>query len=94
MHAAEKLELPYVAPYLGPPFAAAPSPAGDDGMRFRHGANFAVGAATALDVAFFRRRDIPGGGSKFPLNVSLGVQLEWFESMKPSLCRTTLGTAP
>uniref|UniRef100_A0A453EGF7 Uncharacterized protein n=1 Tax=Aegilops tauschii subsp. strangulata TaxID=200361 RepID=A0A453EGF7_AEGTS len=45
---------------------------------FRRGANFAVGSATALDAAFFH-------GGKFPLNVSLGVQLQWFESLKPSL---------
>ncbi|TKW12104.1 hypothetical protein SEVIR_5G015100v4 [Setaria viridis] len=83
---AESLELPYVPPFLGPPFAF-PSPADD--CRFRQGASFAVGAATALDVEFFRERDIPGAPSKFPLNTSLGVQLEWFESMKPSLCRTT-----
>ncbi|PUZ58740.1 hypothetical protein GQ55_5G532200 [Panicum hallii var. hallii] len=83
---AESLELPYVPPYLGPPFAS-PSPA--DGGRFRQGASFAVGAATALDVEFFRERDIPGAPSKFPFNSSLGVQLEWFESLKPSLCRTT-----
>lgn len=43
-------------------------------------------------MEFFRERDIPGAPSKFPLNTSLGVQLEWFESMKPSLCRTTQGT--
>ena len=55
---------------------------------FRRGANFAVGAATTLDARFFHERDIPGGSSKFPFNTSLGVQLEWFESMKPSLCRT------
>lgn len=80
MHAAESLELPaYVPPYLGPPFTASPSPAVDDVIsRFRNGASFAVGAATALDVAFFRDRDIPGGASKSPLNASLGVQLEWF----------------
>ncbi|CAL4978669.1 unnamed protein product [Urochloa decumbens] len=82
---AESLELPYVPPYLGPPFAF-PSPA--DGGRFRQGASFAVGAATALDVEFFRERDIPGAPGRFPFNSSLGVQLEWFESMKPSLCRT------
>ncbi|CAO2186245.1 unnamed protein product [Urochloa humidicola] len=83
---AESLELPYVPPYLGPPFVF-PSPA-DVGRRFLKGASFAVGAATALNVEFFRRRDIPGAPSKFPLNTSLDVQLEWFESMKPSLCRT------
>ncbi|KAF6998440.1 hypothetical protein CFC21_014562 [Triticum aestivum] len=73
---AENLGLPYVPPTLA------------HNGSFRRGANFAVGAATALDAGFFHERDIPGGSSKFPLNTSLGVQLEWFESMKPSLCRT------
>uniref|UniRef100_A0A8R7P927 GDSL esterase/lipase n=1 Tax=Triticum urartu TaxID=4572 RepID=A0A8R7P927_TRIUA len=73
---AENLGLPYVPPTLV------------HNGSFRRGANFAVGAATALDAGFFHERDIPGGSSKFPFNTSLGVQLEWFESMKPSLCRT------
>uniref|UniRef100_A0A8I6WW94 GDSL esterase/lipase n=1 Tax=Hordeum vulgare subsp. vulgare TaxID=112509 RepID=A0A8I6WW94_HORVV len=73
---AENLGLPYVPPTLA------------HNGSFRRGANFAVGAATALDAGFFHERDIPGGASKFPLNTSLGVQLEWFESMKPTLCRT------
>jgi hypothetical protein len=47
---------------LGPPFAS-PSPADSGG--FRQGANFAIGAATALDVEFFRERDVPGARSKF-----------------------------
>ncbi|CAM0953602.1 unnamed protein product [Alopecurus aequalis] len=73
---AENLGLPYVPPTLA------------YNGSFRQGANFAVGAATALDANFFHERDIPGAPSKFPLNTSLGVQLEWFESMKPSLCGT------
>lgn len=73
---AENLGLPYVPPTLA------------HNGSFRRGANFAVGAATTLDAGFFHERDIPGGASKFPLNTSLGVQLEWFESMKPTLCRT------
>jgi hypothetical protein len=70
---------------LGPPFAS-PSPADS--------ANFAVGAATALDVEFFRERDIPGARSRFPLNSSLSVQLDWFDSLKTWLWRqtTTQGT--
>ncbi|OEL21714.1 hypothetical protein BAE44_0017268, partial [Dichanthelium oligosanthes] len=81
--------LPYVPPYLGPPFDF-PSPANNS--RFRQGASFAVGAATALDVEFFRERDIPDAKSTLPFNVILGVQLQWFESLKPSLCSTTKGT--
>uniref|UniRef100_A0A0D9Y5E2 GDSL esterase/lipase n=1 Tax=Oryza glumipatula TaxID=40148 RepID=A0A0D9Y5E2_9ORYZ len=55
---------------------------------FGGGANFAVAGATALDAGFFHDRDIPGAGSKFPLNTSLDVQLAWFESLTPSLCGT------
>lgn len=80
--AAESLGLPLVPPVL----------ARNDvhGASFRRGANFAVGGATTLDASFFHRWD-PPGGSMFPLNTSLGVQLQWFESLKPSLCKTPQG---
>ncbi|CAL4966098.1 unnamed protein product [Urochloa decumbens] len=45
---------------------------------FRAGANFAVAGATALDASLFRG----------PFNTSLNVQLQWFESLKSSLCGT------
>ncbi|KAE8803510.1 GDSL esterase/lipase [Hordeum vulgare] len=72
---AQRLGLPLVPPSLA------------HNGNFRRGANFAVGGSTALDAAFFH--DGSGPGSKFPLNTSLGVQLQWFESLKPSLCRNT-----
>ncbi|PUZ58738.1 hypothetical protein GQ55_5G532100 [Panicum hallii var. hallii] len=75
---AESLGLPLVPPFLARSGTAT----------FRRGANFAVGGATALDASFFHRWD-PPGGSVFPLNTSLGVQMQWFESLKPSLCATT-----
>nr|AAT11017.1 lipase 1 [Avena sativa] len=50
---------------------------------FSHGASFAVSAATALDVGFFK--DIPIAGM-LALDTSLRVQLQWFESLKTSLC--------
>ncbi|TVU22935.1 hypothetical protein EJB05_32656 [Eragrostis curvula] len=73
---AESLGLPFVPPFLA-----------HDGS-FSRGANFAVGAATAMDAAFFHRGEPPGAGL-FPLNTSLAVQLQWFQSLKPSLCGTT-----
>ncbi|VAH74744.1 unnamed protein product [Triticum turgidum subsp. durum] len=73
--AAQRLGLPLVPPSLA------------HNGSFRQGANFAVGGATALDAAFFHDGSDPG--NKFPLNTSLGVQLQWFEALKPSLCRTT-----
>ncbi|CAL4966103.1 unnamed protein product [Urochloa decumbens] len=84
---AEGLKLPFVPPYLGPPFG---SPSQTSNGTFRHGASFAVGGATALDAEFYHSRGIPPGPTKFPLNTSLSVQLEWLEShLKPSLCNTT-----
>ncbi|XP_044354510.1 uncharacterized protein [Triticum aestivum] len=74
-----RLIIDFIAQRLGLPLV--PPSLAHNGS-FRRGANFAVGSATALDAAFFH-------GGKFPLNVSLGVQLPWFESLKPSLCRTT-----
>ncbi|KAL6610458.1 hypothetical protein ACP70R_040427 [Stipagrostis hirtigluma subsp. patula] len=50
------------------------------------GVNFAVGGATAIDVDFFERNNLV----QFKLlNNSLGVQLGWFEELRPSLCNTT-----
>jgi hypothetical protein len=76
--AAQRLGLPLVPPSLA------------HNGSFRRGANFAVGAATALDAARFHDGSNPG--NQFPLNTSLGVQLEWFESLKPSLCHTARGS--
>nr|CAB3459476.1 unnamed protein product [Digitaria exilis] len=69
------LGLPLVPPYLS-----------HEGS-FRQGANFAVGSATGLNSSFFHIGDAPGA-SPFPLNISLQVQLGWFEELKPSLCKT------
>ncbi|KAF8733538.1 hypothetical protein HU200_014839 [Digitaria exilis] len=88
---AEGLGLPYVPPYLGPPFGSPPAAAAAQG--FRQGASLAVGAATAIDVGFFHERGLVPAPSKFPLNTSLTVQLQWFDSLlKPTLCGTTQGT--
>nr|CAB3471665.1 unnamed protein product [Digitaria exilis] len=85
---AEGLGLPYVPPYLGPPFGSPPAAAAAQG--FRQGASLAVGAATAIDVGFFHERGLVPAPSKFPLNTSLTVQLQWFDSLlKPTLCGTT-----
>jgi hypothetical protein len=52
------------------------------------GVNFAVGGATAIEVGFFERTNL----APFKLiNNSLGVQLEWFEELKPSICNATQG---
>ncbi|KAI6705356.1 hypothetical protein NL676_008318 [Syzygium grande] len=75
---AERLGLPYVAPYYG-----------DDGgwsvEDFRKRVNFAVGGGTALDVSFSEGM---GMGSNFR-NESLRVQLGLFKELLPSLCITS-----
>ncbi|KAJ3694252.1 hypothetical protein LUZ60_009732 [Juncus effusus] len=71
---AQALSLPFVPPYL----------AKDED--FSKGANFAVIAATALDLAFYQQNNI---SSPILLNTSLNVQLGWFQDLKPLLCNTT-----
>ncbi|KAJ4980962.1 hypothetical protein NE237_031799 [Protea cynaroides] len=68
---AESLGLPFVTPYLGE----------ED---FKHGVNFAVGGATALNAAYFQERSLP-----CPTNYSLDVQLRWFQKLLPSLCSSS-----
>ena len=78
---AELLDLPLVPPFLAH---------GHGDGSLRRGANFAVGSATAVDASFFHH----DGEALFPINVSLSVQLQWFESLKPSLCATPRGELP
>ncbi|XP_077226986.1 GDSL esterase/lipase At1g28590-like [Tasmannia lanceolata] len=49
---------------------------------FRGGANFAVAGGTALDAAFFAERGI----EDLSTNYSMGVQLNWFMELLPTLC--------
>jgi hypothetical protein len=72
--AAEKLGLPLLPPFLQQQH---------NGSSFRQGSNFAVAGAFARDASFYR--DIPVVGP-FALNTSSSVQLQWFQSLKPSLC--------
>ncbi|CAI0439407.1 unnamed protein product [Linum tenue] len=69
---AEHLGLPLVPPYFG----------GSAG-NFRGGVNFAVGTATALHTDFLTARL---GVEITTTNVSLGVQLDLFKQLLPSLC--------
>ncbi|XBI63288.1 hypothetical protein VPH35_043738 [Triticum aestivum] len=66
-----RLIIDFIAQRLGLPLV--PPSLAHNGS-FRRGTNFAVGSATALDATFFH-------GGKFPLNASLAVQLQWFESL-------------
>ncbi|WVZ72811.1 hypothetical protein U9M48_021213 [Paspalum notatum var. saurae] len=68
---AEELGLPLVPPVLA------------HNGSFQHGANFAVSGAFARNASFYR--DIPIIGP-LALNTSSSVQMQWFESLKPSLC--------
>ncbi|XP_037431078.1 GDSL esterase/lipase At5g45910-like [Triticum dicoccoides] len=49
------------------------------------GVNFAVGGATSLNADFFERNKYVNFKL---LNSSLNVQLDWFEKLKPSFCKT------
>ncbi|GMY37579.1 GDSL esterase/lipase At5g45910-like [Fagus crenata] len=75
---AEAFGLPYLRPYL----------AIANGSDFRHGVNFAVAGATALDPQFFDELKI---GSLLWTKDSLNVQLGWFRKLKSSLCTSKQG---
>jgi hypothetical protein len=77
VHAAEGMGLPFVPPFL------------THNGSFRQGANFAVAGAFARNSSFYS--DLPVVGP-FALNTSSSVQLQWFDSLKPSLCNPAQGT--
>ncbi|KAI3741665.1 hypothetical protein L1987_59339 [Smallanthus sonchifolius] len=70
---AEEYGLPYLPPYLTLKSKA------------KHGVNFAVAGATALDAKFFYDQGI---GGILWTNDSLNVQLGWFKRLKSSMCTT------
>ncbi|CAO2199576.1 unnamed protein product [Urochloa humidicola] len=75
-----RLSIDFIAEALGLPLLP-PSLASN--QSFRQGANFAVAGATALDREFFVDKGLTAV-SQF--NISLSVQLGWFDNLKPSLC--------
>lgn len=76
MYPAEALGFPLLPPALG------------KNQNFEQGANFAVGGATVLSIAY----QTPGRGVKAPpSNISLSNQLGWFDAMKPKLCSSPQG---
>ncbi|CAO2209431.1 unnamed protein product [Urochloa humidicola] len=75
-----RLAIDFIAEALGLPLLP-PSLASN--QSFRRGANFAVGGATALDREFFVDE---GFKAVSPFNISLSVQLGWFDALKPSFC--------
>ncbi|KAI3710178.1 hypothetical protein L2E82_39952 [Cichorium intybus] len=74
---AEKYGLPYLPPYL--PIVESLKSKG------KHGVNFAVAGATALDSKFFYDQGI---GQILWTNYSLNTQLGWFKRLKSSVCTT------
>lgn len=81
---AESLGLPYVKPYLG--FKNGAVKRGN----IEQGVNFAVAGATALDRGFFEEK---GFAVDVTANFSLGVQLDWFKELLPSLCNSSSSKA-
>jgi hypothetical protein len=61
------LHIPYLTPYL----------AGNSSKDFHFGANFAVGGATALNQAYFKKRGLQVMFTPY----SLGTQIRWFEKL-------------
>lgn len=55
---------------------------------FKHGANFAITGATALETEFFEKL---GLGKTVWNSGSLHTQIKWFQDLKPSLCGTPEG---
>lgn len=74
-YTAEALGIPHLPPYL--PYSS---------KKFRRGANFAVGGATALDTDSFTQLGIP-----LYTPYSLNVQLSWFRQLLPSICPSQSG---
>ncbi|KAF8663349.1 hypothetical protein HU200_055965 [Digitaria exilis] len=70
---AERLGLP-----LLPPSKAS-------GVDFKKGANMAIIGATAMDLEFFNSR---GLGRGVWSGGSLGIQIQWFRQLMPSICGT------
>ncbi|KAJ4806433.1 GDSL esterase/lipase [Rhynchospora pubera] len=69
---AEDIGLPFVPPYLG----------GNSTGYFRHGANFAVGGATALNHSIFHEMGVPvETRAGF-----LAIQVQWFKELLTVLC--------
>jgi hypothetical protein len=72
----ESLGLPQPTPYL----------AGETAEDFRHGANFAVGGATALDPAFLKSK-----GVMTFVPVSLSNETSWFNNVLDLLASSAYG---
>ncbi|XP_072959926.1 GDSL esterase/lipase At5g45910-like isoform X1 [Typha angustifolia] len=77
-----RLIVDFLAQHFGLPL---PPPSQARGSNFYRGANFAITGATALDSPFFKARGLL---DRIWNTGSLDTQLQWFESLKPSLCST------
>ncbi|VAH27204.1 unnamed protein product [Triticum turgidum subsp. durum] len=75
---AEALGLPFVPPYLA------------KGSNFSAGVNFAVAGAPALNLTYLQGQNMTVNP---PINSSLHDQLEWFQKLKPSLCKDKIRIA-
>ncbi|XP_076951411.1 GDSL esterase/lipase At1g28580-like [Bidens hawaiensis] len=72
---AERLGLPLIPPFLQDNW-------NNNMVTFKHGVNYAVAGATALDPSVLE----PKGIVNPMTNASLGVQLTWFKQSLPSIC--------
>ncbi|KAL4290661.1 hypothetical protein GQ457_14G025420 [Hibiscus cannabinus] len=74
---AEALGFPFLPPYFGSKNGRS--------ERFGKGVNFAVAGATALNSSFLTKKGIPNHST----NISLGVQVNIFKDLLPSLCSSS-----
>ncbi|XP_058100720.1 GDSL esterase/lipase At1g28570-like [Magnolia sinica] len=81
-----RVVVDFIAQAFGLPFLP-PYRACSDGRDLRHGANFAVAGATAIDAASYEEKKIGG----VVANISLVDQIEWFKGLLPSLCLSSSG---
>ncbi|OEL20510.1 GDSL esterase/lipase [Dichanthelium oligosanthes] len=77
-----RVVIDFIAQSLGLPLLP---PSKSKGKDFRRGANMAITGATAMNFSFYRSL-----GVEDPVwnHGSLDMQIQWFEEMIPSICRT------
>jgi phospholipase/lecithinase/hemolysin len=80
-----RLLIDFLAEAFGLPLLP---PSANKGTNFTQGANFAVMGATALDLQYFKDNNV---WSIPPFNTSMGVQLQWFEEVKSTICSEPQG---
>ncbi|KAJ3686286.1 hypothetical protein LUZ61_015450 [Rhynchospora tenuis] len=77
-----RLVVDFLAEKFGLPM---PPPSKSTDADFKHGANFAITGATAMESSFFKQIGVDG---RIWNTGSIQTQIQWFEDLKSSLCST------